>query len=54
MTREQINTEDQLCRQTIDAIEKTIALLACYMECMVKRRAELYAARKKLKQQEPS
>lgn len=54
MTREQINEADQLCRQTIDAIEKTITLLVCYMECMVKRRAELYTARKNLKQQEPS
>ncbi len=53
MDIEHINQQDQLCRKTIDELEKTIMFLAMCMQRMVERRAYLHAERKKLKQQEP-
>lgn len=54
MDIEHINQQDQLCRQTIDELEKTIMYLAMCMQRMVERRAYLHAERKKLKQQDKS
>ena len=54
MTRDEINQEDQLCKQLIDQLQHYISLMSLCVENLAIKRGKLKQMRNALKQQDKS